>query len=298
MSVPSSTRTQVTLGRPRARGRAAHVERRRSPSGWVPAVHRTGRDSVAAPPPHTASTASLTVAPGTASRMVLNSSTVKRRVSKTRCGDTAALKRVAGNALGTQQHVAGQRQRRRRGPAQRAAPAAPPAATPRPGCARCRRQHGHGAWRVSGNHGVGRRGGPPASKVVQQLVISLPLSTSIAAWCDLGQQREAARRQFEEAVQALDDIDLPQRPVQVERPGVDARGLDAELPPVARLGQRDVADVVFEVEVLVLDPVRMVEVERHAQQLLAEHRQRSSRLSMCARMLLKRTLPPGAVDWL
>ena len=36
-------------------------------------------------------------------------------------------------------------------------------------------------------------------------------------------------------------------------------------------GQRDVADVELEVEVGVLDPVRVVEVERDAHQPLAEH---------------------------
>jgi hypothetical protein len=90
---------------------------------------------------------------------------------------------------------------------------------------------------------------------------------------DLQQHGEAAHRQVEEAVEALDHVHLPQRALQVQRPGVDARGLDAELAPVAGLGQGDVAHVVFDVEVLVLDPVGIVEVERHAQDLLAEHRQ-------------------------
>ena len=46
---------------------------------------------------------------------------------------------------------------------------------------------------------------------------------------------------------------------------MDARGLDAELAPVAGLGQGDVADVVFDVEILVLDPGGIIEIERHAQ---------------------------------
>ena len=52
---------------------------------------------------------------------------------------------------------------------------------------------------------------------------------------------------------------------------MDARGLDAELAPVAGLGQRDVAHVVFDVEVRVVDPIRPVDVEGHALQAAAEH---------------------------
>jgi hypothetical protein len=89
---------------------------------------------------------------------------------------------------------------------------------------------------------------------------------------DLGQQREAARRQLVEAVQPLNDVDLSQRALQVERARVDARGLDAELAPVAGLGQRDVAHVVLKVEQLVLDPVGLVQRQRHVQQLAAEER--------------------------
>ena len=48
------------------------------------------------------------------------------------------------------------------------------------------------------------------------------------------------------------------------------RRLDAQLPPVTGLRQRDVADVVLEIEVLVLDPLRMIQAERHVRQLLPE----------------------------
>jgi hypothetical protein len=89
---------------------------------------------------------------------------------------------------------------------------------------------------------------------------------------DLRQDREAVRRQVEKRVQPLDQVGLPQRPRQVERPSVDPRGLDAELAPVAGLRQRDVAHVILDVEPLVLDPVRVVELERHAQQLLPKNR--------------------------
>ncbi len=125
----------------------------------------------------------------------------------------------------------------------------------------------------SGNHGSGGSCGDGCAVVsCSSVMIAVPRRTSIAAWCSLGQQREAVLRQVEQAVEALDDVQLPQRPVEVERARVDARGLNAELAPVARLRQRDVAHVILEVEVLVLDPVRLVEPERHGAQLLPEHR--------------------------
>jgi methylglutaconyl-CoA hydratase len=77
---------------------------------------------------------------------------------------------------------------------------------------------------------------------------------------DLRQHREAVLRQVGERVQPLDEVELPERPRHVERARVDPRGLDAELPPVAGLRQRDVPDVVLEIESLVLDPVRVVEL--------------------------------------
>ena len=89
---------------------------------------------------------------------------------------------------------------------------------------------------------------------------------------DLGQDRETVARQVEERIEPFDQVEFPQRARQVQRSRVDARGLDAELAPVARLRQRDVAHVVLEVEVLVLDPVREIEFERHPQQFLPEDR--------------------------
>ena len=103
------------------------------------------------------------------------------------------------------------------------------------------------------------------------LVISIPDMPSIAAWCTLRDEGEAARRDALDVVEALDDVELPQRPVEVERAGDQPGHLDAQLAPVARLRQGDVADVELEVEVGVLDPVRVVEVERHPHQPLAEH---------------------------
>ena len=51
---------------------------------------------------------------------------------------------------------------------------------------------------------------------------------------------------------------------------MEPRDLNAELPPVARLGQCDVADVEFDVEFRVFDPIGIIEIERHAHQPLPE----------------------------
>ena len=87
---------------------------------------------------------------------------------------------------------------------------------------------------------------------------------------DFGDERETAGRQAGDIVEPLDHGEFPQRLGQVHRPGVEPRDLDAELAPVAGLGQRDVADVEFDVELGILDPIGMVDVERHADEPLAE----------------------------
>ena len=87
---------------------------------------------------------------------------------------------------------------------------------------------------------------------------------------DLRHDREAAGGQPDDVVEALDDVHLPQRPAPVERPRVQPRHLDAELPPIARAGQGDVPHVVLEVEVRILDPVRVIEPQRHLHEALPE----------------------------
>ena len=71
-------------------------------------------------------------------------------------------------------------------------------------------------------------------------------------------------------VDAFDDVQLPQRAAPVERPGVDATDHLGQL--LRRAGWRDgvVADVVVEVEVGVLDPVRQVDPPWHVDQPAAE----------------------------
>ena len=114
---------------------------------------------------------------------------------------------------------------------------------------------------------------------------------------DLGEDREAVRRKVEECIETLDEVQLPERAREVERSRVDARCLDAELAPVAGLRQRDVAHVVLEVEALVLDPVRVVELERHPQQLLAEDRREVQAALDVLQEPLEPDVPAGCRGW-
>ena len=58
------------------------------------------------------------------------------------------------------------------------------------------------------------------------------------------------------ALDAVDDVELPQRPGAVERIGEHRRGEVEQLAQRARRGQGDVADVVVEVDVVGVDPHR------------------------------------------
>jgi len=71
------------------------------------------------------------------------------------------------------------------------------------------------------------------------------------------------------APQALDDGDLPERPAVVERPGEDPHHLGTELGGVSWGPQEHPTDVLPEVEVTVVDPNRVVEVERDPFDFLA-----------------------------
>jgi hypothetical protein len=65
----------------------------------------------------------------------------------------------------------------------------------------------------------------------------------------------------------LDDPHLPERPGEVERHRHQVRGQLLQLPVGARRGQGDVADVVVQVEAVVVDPERMT-VERRVVEAL------------------------------
>ena len=80
----------------------------------------------------------------------------------------------------------------------------------------------------------------------------------------LAQQRPAA------VTEALDDVDLPQRVPPIHRPADDAGDLLRQL--VGRPGgsEPDLTDVIVEIEVGVVDPVRVVQPERHVDNPAAE----------------------------
>ena len=88
---------------------------------------------------------------------------------------------------------------------------------------------------------------------------------------DAVDQRVVGLRDQREAVvlQSLDQPHLPQRLGAVELLGEDPRGQAPQLLPVARRGQRGVADVVLEVEVRVVDPHRAPAVQRGVGELVA-----------------------------
>ena len=71
----------------------------------------------------------------------------------------------------------------------------------------------------------------------------------------------------------MDQVELPQRPAAVERPGEDALDGARELAVVAGRRHGAVADVEVDVEVGILDPVRVVEAERYLHELARERRQ-------------------------
>jgi hypothetical protein len=89
---------------------------------------------------------------------------------------------------------------------------------------------------------------------------------------DLGQQPQAA------VGQPVDEIGLPQGPRAVERAGEDARHLLGQLLVARRRRQRELAHVVLEIEVRVVDPVGVVEPERDRLQPPAERRQQGQAL--------------------
>ena len=72
---------------------------------------------------------------------------------------------------------------------------------------------------------------------------------------------------------ALDHVQLPQRPRAVERPRHDPRHLVGELLVGARRRERHLAHVVAEVDLGLLDPVRVVEPERHLGEPPAQRRE-------------------------
>ena len=83
---------------------------------------------------------------------------------------------------------------------------------------------------------------------------------------------ETARRYALDIIQALDDMQGPQGPVQVERPVHDPADQNIQLPPVPRPGQGNVTHVIFQIEPVVIHPIGMIEAQWHALNLLPEAR--------------------------
>jgi hypothetical protein len=73
------------------------------------------------------------------------------------------------------------------------------------------------------------------------------------------------------ALQAVDDEELPHRPAAVDERGMQPRHVLLQLPVGARLGQRDVAHVVVDVDVVVVHPHGVGHVEGHQRELAREH---------------------------
>ena len=73
--------------------------------------------------------------------------------------------------------------------------------------------------------------------------------------------------------QALDEVHLPQRAVPVQRGAGDLPDRLVQLAATARGGQLEGPDVVVEIDVAVLPPHRMVELERDVDQLVAQRHQ-------------------------
>ena len=154
-------------------------------------------------------------------------------------------------------------------------------------------EEGQIARRRLGEPGFRRRRGPRGRRdVVQQGGDFIAMRDINCRMMNLQQHGETAHRQIAKTVQPFDHIHFPQRALQIKRAGVDARGLNAELAPVARFGQREVAHVIFDIESLVLDPVRVVEIQRHAQNLLAKDRQAAEAALDMRQDLLETDLAP------
>ena len=88
---------------------------------------------------------------------------------------------------------------------------------------------------------------------------------------DLQQHAKAALGQAMHVIQPFDNVHLPEGLVARQRARVNARSQNAQLTPITRLGQRDVAHMVLEVEIRIVCPVGLTEAEGYAYQFAAEN---------------------------
>ena len=82
----------------------------------------------------------------------------------------------------------------------------------------------------------------------------------------LEQQADAALRHPFQPVQAVDEVNLPWRAAHVQRAAENARGQRVERLPILGGGQADLANVILQIEARILDPIGMVQAERHVDQ--------------------------------
>ena len=115
----------------------------------------------------------------------------------------------------------------------------------------------------AGRHGwVGRRGAWAVRGEVMHRRDHLHAGHAVdRAVVQFQRHREGALRHSRNGIQPLDDGDLPRWATQIDLPTVQPCDLDAQLPPVTGLREPDVADVVFEIEVRIVHPVRSIESE-------------------------------------
>ena len=76
------------------------------------------------------------------------------------------------------------------------------------------------------------------------------------------QYRETVGRHTFNVIHALDDVDLPGCALHIDTAGHGAGGEDAQLAPVARLRQAYMADVIFQIEIFILQPIGIIQLER------------------------------------
>ena len=72
--------------------------------------------------------------------------------------------------------------------------------------------------------------------------------------------------------ESFNDVHLPEREAHVQRSRVVTRHVPAELAPVAWLRQAAVSNMIFNIEMFVVHPVREVELKRNADKPAAERR--------------------------
>ena len=116
-----------------------------------------------------------------------------------------------------------------------------------------------------------RQGQGRARRAVDRAVVGLGVQGELASLVD-----------------PFDEVHLPQRPRAVERPGRDARHDLLELAVGARGGHGDEPLVELAVERRVLDPVRVVEPERHLDQPAAGVGRQAVQVLGVGRLLLRR----------